>query len=211
MGRLSLMQSGCVEVRRLWGRDVRSELMGGRSDVKVLLPAVLPPRRRLCMARKSGVEDLRCCEKEAVGDSARRKALWLSWIDCAVDDAASSRHLVFSSSRRAWSVPSKALRSCSSSARTSVVVFSAAAKRVCIFDSEACSSVFSASSVPACSLMLSSSSSSLLAFELASLVFLRISASRRAISSWSFSSVTMRAFKLLSIPCQFSVAREYCV
>ena len=179
--------------------------------MNVLLPAVLPPKRRLCNAGTSGVEGLRCCEKGAMGDSARKKALWWSWIDCTVDDPDSRRHLVFSSSRRAWSVSSKALRSCSSSARTSVIVFSAAAKHVCVFVSEDCSSVFSASSVPACSLMLSSSSSSLLAFELASLVFLRISASRRVTSSWSFSSVTIRAFRLLSMPCQFSVAREYCV
>jgi hypothetical protein len=123
----------------------------------------------------------------------------------------SSFHLFFSSSSRCWSSASHSFFSRSKSARASCADASAWVSRICSFCAAARCSVRSCSNARARSLILSSSSSSLRAFELTSLAFLLTSDSRFAVSSRSFSSAATRDVRVVSIPCQFSEAREYCV
>ena len=106
---------------------------------------------------------------------------------------------------------SHAALSRSKSARASCAAASACASLACSFCADARCSLRSCSNPLARSLMLSSSSSSRRALELTSLALRLTSDSRFAVSSRSFSRALTREVSVVSIPCQFSEASEYCV
>lgn len=141
------------------------------------------------------------------GESARR---WVAMVR-GFCRCVSNCHLVFSSSRRCCVSASQILFSRSSAAAASCAVVSAAVSLACSLLVVARCSARSCSRVLLRSLRPSSSSSRRRALELASRALRLRSDSRFAASSRSFSRAVTRDVSVVSMPCQFSEAREYCV
>jgi hypothetical protein len=139
-------------------------------------------------------------EGESLRGSPREEGVWISTL-----------HLFRSSSSFCWRSASQVFFSRSRSVRASCAAVSAWESRVCSFWAAARCEARSCSKVRARSLMLSSSSSSRRALELTSRALRLTSDSRLAVSSRSFSSAATRDVKVVSMPCQFSEASEYCV